>query len=406
MRNVVTQLVLASSVTAACGGGADRAPTVSVRDSMGVEIIESAGPHWAEGARWAVSAEPTLSIGVLDGPEELQFSQIPSTFFIPDGRIVVANARHPPELRVFDPDGAHRVSMGGAGGGPGEFTAVQWSLLMGDSVVAFDLGSPRLTFFSPDGDLLGSTPVRIPASTSLSSIPYVIWTRLADGALLISENQVVPPDARGRGRATLALMRTTTEGATPDTLLLIPGAEYAEGAGGRPALPPFGLRWAFSAAGERIFVGAGDELRIDVHDLRGRLVRSIRAAHERRPVTDASLAAMLDDRLERARTPEQRGQIQASFAAVPPADRMPAHGARILLDALDHLWIEAYHAPGDPAREWHVFDPEGRYLGVIGVPRDLVVMDVSADGVLGVWTDELDVPSVRRYTLTRNATRR
>jgi hypothetical protein len=406
MRNVVAHLLLASSVTAACGGAADGAPALTVRDSMGVEIIESAGPHWAEEAGWTVSAEPALSIGVMDGPEELQFSQIPTTFFLPDGRIVVANARHPPELRVFGADGAHRVSMGGAGGGPGEFTAVWWSLLMGDTIVAFDSGSPRLTFFSPDGDLFGSTPVRIPASTSLASIPWVIWTRLADGSLLISENQIFPPDARGRGRATFALMRTTTDGATPDTLLLIPGVEYAEGAGGRPAAPPYGLRWAFSAVGDRLLVGAGDELRIDVHDLQGRLVRSVRAAHDRRPVTEASLAAMLEDRLERARTPEQRGQIQASFPPAPAAERMPAHGSRILLDPLDHLWVEAYHAPGDPAREWHVFDPEGRYLGVISVPRDLVVMDVSADGVLGVWTDELDVPSVRRYTLTRNAAQR
>jgi hypothetical protein len=403
MRNVIRHLVLASSVTAvACGGAADRAPTVTVRDSMGVEIIESAGPHWAEGSGWTVSAEPTLSIGVMDGPEELQFSQIPNTFFLPDGGIVVANARHPPELRVFGSDGSHRVSMGGAGGGPGEFTSVRWSLLMGDSIVAFDVGSPRLTFFSPDGDLLGSTPVRIPVSTSGNTLPYVIWTRLADGSLLASENRILPLDARGRGRATFALMRTTTEGATPDTLLLIPGAEYVEGAGGRPTAPPFGLRWAFSAVGDRIFVGSGDQLRIDVHDLQGRLVRSIRTAHERRPVTDASLAAMLDDRLERARTPEQREQIQAAFPVVPPAERMPVHGSRILLDALDHLWVEGYHAPGDPARGWHVFDPDGRYLGVITVPRNLVVMDVSADGVLGVWTDELDVPSVRRYALTRN----
>lgn len=48
--------------------GAPRA--AAVRDSSGIEIVESSAPLWAGDAPWSVEAEPEVSIGVVDGPAE------------------------------------------------------------------------------------------------------------------------------------------------------------------------------------------------------------------------------------------------------------------------------------------------------------------------------------------------
>ena len=48
--------------------------------------------------------------------------------------------------------------------------------------------------------------------------------------------------------------------------------------------------------------------------------------------------------------------------------------------------------PASP--EWDVFDPEGRYLGVIELPCSDRALNFWNDRVYGVWEDELDVQYV------------
>lgn len=106
---------------AACGAGADAPPGVVKRDSSGVRIVETRTPQWIDGAGWHVSSEPTVPIGVVDGPPEYQFHDIADVLRLPDGRIVVVNEGSA-ELRFYASDGSHLRSVGGQGGGPGSFT--------------------------------------------------------------------------------------------------------------------------------------------------------------------------------------------------------------------------------------------------------------------------------------------
>jgi hypothetical protein len=392
-------MVLCAAAALAGCGAEGAAPPVVVRDSAGITIVHSSGPAWSDGAGWRLSAAPTLEIGMLDGPPEQQFTQIRSAFFLDDGRIVAANMRHPPEVRVFSPDGQHLVSMGGAGEGPGEFGSIMWAHLAGDSIVIFDMGRRRLTFFGLDGALSATVPVQVAMTQPME---IVFWTRLGDGSLLGQDNRIVPADARGRGRAATTLLRFAPDGSATDTVATIPGFEYDIPQPGQGGPVRFGLRTSFLAAGDRLYVGAGDAFRIDVQDLHGRLLRSIRLDHVRRPVRDADLEAQLAAQLERARSDDERARIRQSFAALSRSELMPAHGSAMLLDAVDHLWVEGYHAPTDSGRQWHVFDPDGRYLGEVEVPGELRVVDVAADQVLGIWRDDLDVESIRRYRLIKD----
>ena len=93
--------------------------------------------------------------------------------------------------------------------------------------------------------------------------------------------------------------------------------------------------------------------------------------------------------------------LRQQFEESPIPRNLPAY-RRFVLDADDNLWVEHYRVLGLGPRLWSVFSPDGAWLGEVEVPDRFDVTDVGADYVLGVWRDELDEQSVRKYTLTRD----
>src|SRR5512145_3286850 len=83
-------LLLAS----ACGGGAaaDAGSRATVRDSAGIEIVENAGPLWAEGTGWTVVDSPVVDIGGVAGDAAYDLTQINGVIRLRDGRIAAAVA--------------------------------------------------------------------------------------------------------------------------------------------------------------------------------------------------------------------------------------------------------------------------------------------------------------------------
>jgi len=55
--------------------------------------------------------------------------------------------------------------------------------------------------------------------------------------------------------------------------------------------------------------------------------------------------------------------------------------------------------PDNPVRDWDVFDPIGRYLGVVTTPGRFDRMVIRGDEIYGRWRDELDVPYVVRLRI-------
>ena len=90
------------------------------------------------------------------------------------------------------------------------------------------------------------------------------------------------------------------------------------------------------------------------------------------------------------------------YRAAPVAERMPALTS-IIVDRLDHLWVEEYELPGEerPGSLWTVFDPEGRVLGFVETPDGLEIYEIGEDYILGRSLDELDVEHVQVWPLER-----
>lgn len=143
----VSLLFLASAwgvLALACSGG-DRAPG-SARGTAADAPRE----------RWSLSEAPLLEIGVREGEEPYQLHRAQSAVRLDDGRIVVLNGGSQ-ELRFFGPDGRFLFAVGREGEGPGELRYPTWLRKAGaDSLLVWDQGMARVSFFNESGEFLGS----------------------------------------------------------------------------------------------------------------------------------------------------------------------------------------------------------------------------------------------------------
>ena len=85
---------------------------------------------------------------------------------------------------------------------------------------------------------------------------------------------------------------------------------------------------------------------------------------------------------------------------MPFPETMPAHETELATDEDGNLWVPEYKLPTEQP-SWAVFDPDGRFLGVVGIPTGGRITHIGPDFVLGVWIDEMEVEQVRMYRLIK-----
>jgi len=55
----------------------------------------------------------------------------------------------------------------------------------------------------------------------------------------------------------------------------------------------------------------------------------------------------------------------------------------------------------DELTHFQVFDPSGRWLGGLELPVGGQVTEIGSDYLLGIWTDDLEIQSIRMYGLNK-----
>jgi len=375
-------------VVVACAGEVPESGVV-VRDSAGITIVENTAPVWAVGQGWSVAPEPSLTIGVLEGPEEYQLFRARSAVRLEDGRIVVANGGSS-ELRFYDASGAFLTSVGREGEGPEEFGTFMGEIWRadGDSLVIYDYtNGMRLSVFDRNGTFGRAFRLDAP-STSIPLADDLIW-----GNTVVSRSGIYAggDQAEGLRRDSALYCTHDLEGTVLDTLGRFPGSEmYVQsmGEGGAVATSrPYGRQPRSAATVDYWYTGSGDRYEIRGYGRSGMLERLIRRNVANRPVTQEQL----DD---------LRLQARGAQRDISVPETMPAHGP-MLGDAEGDLWVQEYRI-GDEPEHWAVFDPGGRFLGIVELPVPGRVTEIGSDYVLGIWTDEMDVEQVRLYALTKN----
>lgn len=356
---------------------------------------------------WRVSDAPIRVIGMGDGARAHQFDGIAAVLRREDGGFVVADGGSK-EIRVFNPEGRHLRTLGGAGRGPGEFEGIgRVFLLRGDSVAAWDPQQQRLTVFTEDGRVARTETLPLPG------VAAPVEAVLEDGTLV----------ARA-GVDFMSLMAAREgERRLPVThLVRAPGTETwreVTGFAGREELVYrsggavsfdgvlFGRDHAAAAGRRRWYTGDTDRFQVTVRGPDGAEVGVLRRDDAPRPVTEAVLERARAEKRERSEASRREMARRMGARArevkepeLPHRPTMPAFD-RIVEDSGENVWVRHYHFPADAPQRWSVFSPAGELVAEVETPAGLQIQQIGPDWILGIATDEMDVDFVQMYALVR-----
>lgn len=368
------------------------------------ETSEEDGGSTAQGERrvvdiptWTLSREPTLTVGMLEGPDEMLFHHIGGTAIMSDGRLAVVDAgAH--VVRFYNDDGDHLLSLGREGEGPGDLSAPGLvEAVRYDSLVVANFGTFQRSIVGP-GEEVRYAGRFDPRAWQLAALPngVVEQERTMMGRRL--ERSGPRP-----GRDPVRLVDPST-----DIALELGVFDYQEvfvevlDSGRQRTVPvPFatGVHLAPLESGIVLNVGGGPEL--VRYDLSGAVRDTILLPLEPTEATDRHLDAWIKLRLATIRESSER-HWRDVLGAMDVPEVLPIID-RLLPDGAGGFWARLHAELEElPDIEWIALNPEGELVGGITLPDRFELRQVGSDFVLGVSFDELGVQRVHRYDLVRS----
>lgn len=374
-----------------------------MRDSAGVVIVENTGS-----GVWAGDDVPRVEVVLrIGGPDAVgpdAFGHIAAVDVDPEGRIYALD-QQARQVKIFDEAGQFLRAAGGPGSGPGELGPGAVTVLVArDRFAVPDLSLQRLSFFAQDGSPAGDVPL-----DARQGIAYQ-WAVLPDGSFIHQSRVVVPAvpsagEAAPRNAASRNwLIRRTAAGEPGDTLLALPDGDAVHTEGGRPQLRFFGVEplWAIGQGGE-ILVARNDALRVSVHDARGALRRIITRPVERLRLAEEDRAVILEGFAETFRSRGMPPQVSQNLLRSAEFTELYPSIARIIGGPDGTVWVQGVRrvnerTGGAPdaigAPDWHVFDRDGRFLGMLRLPDGFRPARFRGARIYGTWKDDLGVEYV------------
>lgn len=382
----ITPLVSALCTTlagAACESPARDGAGITRTDSAGITIVTSHGAErtldWSMDSVFAVGGEE-------DGPEA--FARVFETGIGVDaaGNLYVLDSGNY-RVHVFDGAGVFVRSVGGQGGGPGEFRFPSDLAVAPDGAVAvFDYDKGGFVRFAPDGSPIGELRVagnfqRKVAATEvgLLGVTADVTTGSDTMRLLVLGDTVRPI--------------TTVEGASPKAVPF-PCMTIA--------IPPiFSPAIVWTARGDRI--GVNDRPAYEVREYRG----ARPAAIYRRDVEAVRATAVLAGR--ELGVDSMRMVAGSGRCAVAAAEAAEAAGfaenvppIRNLMLAPDGSWWVLRRVPGPENNRIDILSDEGEYVGTLPAGSPWPAAFRSADEIVALERSDLGVARIVVYRVRRN----
>lgn len=391
MRLALFGLVAAvAGAAAGCGEGA--APSSTSRDSLGITIVESTAPSWAEGAGWRIDEHPVVDLSETGSGDMHLFFRVRDVLRTQSGHLVVADFSSQ-QVRIYDADGDHVRAFGGSGEGPGEFRNL-WALVethggtllgldytVGGSGAEFDIDSGLVSTFRWPGE---ENPVRHPVRSD------IVWG-LNAGYTMEDEGL-----EQGLLRHPATIVRMSGDRTSVQAVAQVPGGEmfFLPGIDVNPVMGR--MTHVVPTGRGEVVVGLADGLAYSVLDGQSGGVRLI----ARIPGISLAVTEEEVDRERQVRLgPNPRPYIRDLADRLPIPTEKPAY-QRMLLDAEGNVWAGEFLglARRYEPQDWYVWDSSGVWLGIVETPARFELMRVGVDEVLGVWRDLNDVehPQVLR----------
>ncbi len=397
-------LVVLMLAAAACAGGEEgRRFSAVVTDSAGITIIDNG--VLADGPDLLADSTPLLQIGVAEGDDAYQLFRVADAKRLSDGAIAVANGGTR-ELRIYEADGTHRATAGGAGQGPSEFTyPSSLVILPGDTIQVQDFLDR--VYFAPDGSFLRRETLDRDAFREAIGGPPEGGQWMADGSYFAPiyqfESHPGGPRPGPLRRPQITLARTPEAFSRVDTLGVFGGVlqQYVDVGGQRGIfsnVPPFATTtsWGLGATDGTIIVG--DNADPQIHRFHADGSHSIvRWTAEQMPVSTSDVEAWKEEQRNAEWTRGQLPELERGWATMDIPEMKPYYG-RVRVGSDGTLWVGEV-GTGRDSTHLRVFDADGRYAGTITLPERFTVHDSGPDWVLGVMRDENDIEFLRMYAL-------
>lgn len=395
-RRLLVGLSILAAALAGCDDAGDAEPrAATVRDSAGVMIVESPAALADRLLGWALSAEPEVRIGVVEGDPDYQLSLVTGAASLPDGRIAVVNGGTQ-EVRFFSPAGEFLQSVGRQGRGPGEFQFPQ--LLPApsyDSLLIADFLANRFTFIGSDGGFGRFITPAWPPAEPLG------W--LGGGSVLMQRSgaTATPDTPEGLITNEITFLTASLDGGSTGTVAQLPGPRIWVWKTPRQIIftsVPFDGVPSAAVGADEIYIAPGGPPEVRVYGEDGALRRVLRIERASEPLARSEWDDLVEAQVADEDTPGEQAALRGRYARMPMPDQKPAF-RRVLVDAAGQAREEHFRADTLAAAGWTVFDRGGTALGTVQTPAGLVVQQIGRDFVLGRARDELDIEYVVRYRL-------
>ena len=352
-----------------------------------------------------LSAEPLLSIGLMEGPDEYLLAGVNGGARFADGSVVVSD-RTQFRIQKFGPDGRHLWSRGREGEGPGEFKYVQLAAgcASAERIVVYDIWTDRVSVFSYEGELLddyrflyNGLPLRRFGCAPNGRLGFL-------GSSVRTGNEGAEPGDLIRELLSLG---TAALGDTAATMLRdrIPASEIRH-LGPGDAMP--GSIWShdvvFAATDEGVWLGTSEDYEVELVGWTGETIRRIRWDGPDLGVTQADIdryRGTLEASYRRGGDADWRARLERRWeweSEIVP-DVFPAYEDLMVGDD-GRVWVQDYTRPGDES-QWFGFDLGGTWARTLVLPPRTHLLDIGSDWALVQARDELDVPRVAVHDLLR-----
>ena len=368
-------------------------------------ILAACAGGGGDGGGVTYQAMPRLALtaGVTicaDGEAEgCQFVTITTGAVGPDGRVALVGMK---EVSQFDAAGNFVRTIGGLGGGPGEYRQVM-ALTYDDvgALALYDLASRRLLRFDSTGAPLGGSRVELPPGTQAAGfmnggLVFAVLPGAAEIGDMVETLFLAPDDS---GAATVVVGRAPAHAiATGDGSLVPIATPFA------PA-PTWGIGDGglyFAQEGELRIVRAGEDGARAVVDM-GVVGPPITSA-ERDSAREVMLRPGRGGQMPAAMEAELRRSVEGALAR---ADGLKTHPSVRQLVSVGgdggRLWAREAVATAPDSVRWNAFSADGTPEGYILLRARSTILTGDGDRILVLERDDQDVPRCVWYTVGRPA---
>lgn len=362
------------------------AALLSRRDSAGIEIVENTNAVGRQ-SDWTIPPEPVFRVGwESDDP---QFSRIGSGFITEQTGAVVSDMMAN-EIHLISPAGARVETVGRSGEGPGEFGRIARLVrLNADSFLVADAGNTRVAVYE-GARLIREQRVQVLYGTT----QYAATFRTNRGFTLTPYSFGVPEG----GASWLRLpILSTSDFEAVDTITVRPITE----------VPPQGNRNPVRQYGftvptrDGLVTGVSNRPEALWFDLDGALTRIARWDQPLESVDETDW-----NRLEEewnATSNDAGGDQMREFFNGMREDfggTRPLFG-QVRVDREGNVWLGVNQLFGPIQPLVEVIASDGEWLGSVQLPGPARILDVTADHILLVEQNDLDMEAVALYRVLK-----